>query len=46
MLPPNLADIPVLTKPFDLGQLERLLHALVPSAPRTSAPIQPTDVTI
>jgi len=30
MLPPHLADIPVLTKPFDLGQLESQLHALVP----------------
>jgi chemotaxis family two-component system sensor kinase Cph1 len=45
MLPPHLADIPVLTKPFDLGQLERLLHALVPSTLRASQPIHPTDVT-
>jgi len=36
VLPPHLADIPVLTKPFDLGQLERQLHALVPSTPQAS----------
>ena len=45
MLPPHLADIPVLTKPFDLGQLARQLHALVPSTQRANQPIRPTDAT-
>lgn len=32
MLPPDLADVPVIAKPFEFEQLERQIHALVGSA--------------